>query len=107
MAMNTHELISNGNMVILTSTGTGAGDEQRQQAKAMKFSAESDASHTGTTTIQIQAKVGSLWNTMGTLSVTGNSDSDYFLVDGSIGTYRANCSTHGDSTNTVTTRVEW
>lgn len=107
MAQNTIQRIHGKYLELLSATTTGAGSEYKQPAKSLKFSAESDASHTGTTTVQIQSKVGSVWNTVGTLSVTGNSDSDYFVIDAVIGTYRANCNAHGDSTNTVTTRVEW
>ena len=108
MGMNTHEIVSNKTSTLLEATGTGAGTITPQQpAKAMKFSGEATASHTGTTTVDIQTKNGSLWETIGTLSIVGNSGTDSFVVDAVIGTHRANCTAHGDSSTVVTVREEW
>lgn len=107
MSMNTHDITANKSMIIGSFTDTTAGSDYKQQAKNLKFSAVSDASHTGTTLIDIESKVGSLYVWVGTLSVTGNSDNDAFNSAGVLGEYRARPTAHGDSTNTVTVRVEW
>ena len=109
MGMDTHEVWSSKTATLLTATDTTAGGDTLQQALRLKFSAESDSSHTGTTIVDIESKVGTgtLYEWVGTLTVTGNSDEDAFNSAGVLGTYRARPTAHGDSTNVVTVRVEW
>lgn len=82
-------------------TGAGAGSTFEGTGYCT-FQASSDASHTGTSTIDVEvSNDGSNWLVAGTLSVTGNSDSDGIALNASWAFARGNVTAHGDSTNGV------
>lgn len=88
---------------MLAATGTGEGSAITLYGAASTYQATADASHTGTTTIQILvSNDGVGYDVYGTMSVTGNSDTDTLGLPAGYTYAKANCSAHGDSTNTVT-----
>lgn len=90
-------------ITLLQATGAGAGSGVSMKNTKSTFQATADGSHTGTTSIAIEvSNDNNQWIVMGTISVTGNDDSDGFAVDAAWRLVRANCTAHGDSTNTVT-----
>lgn len=82
-------------------TGTGAGSTFEGTGYTT-FQAFSDASHTGTSDIDVEVSLnGSNWIVAGTISVTGNSDTDGFALDAPWAFVRGNVTAHGDDTNGV------
>lgn len=92
--------------VLLEASETGAGNEKLKSNIYNSFQLSSDSSHTGTSVVTIEVSNDGLhWGTIGTMSVTGNSDTDMFALSVTYKYVRANCTSHGDSTNLITVNM--
>jgi hypothetical protein len=93
----------------MTFTATGAATAIQPGAIAIAIQASSDGSHANTTDIDIEgSNDNTLWIKLGTVSVTGASDTDGLGIDLAAWSYiRGNCTSHGDSTNTVTLHLSY
>lgn len=84
-------------------TGTGAGTAITDFGVDTSYQISSDASHSGTTTVDVEVSNDNVgWEVIGSLSVTGASDTDSIAPPTRYTYARYNCTAHGDSTNVVT-----
>jgi hypothetical protein len=96
----------------MTFTTEAAATPIQPGAIVMAIQAVSDGSHANTTSIDIEGSndTGSpmTWVKLGTVTVTGASDTDGLGIDLAAWSYiRGNCTSHGDDTNTVTLHISY